>query len=320
MKYLLLTISCLFLFSCSGPIEFEPGSMDDPAVTDPSLDASGEHSADADSVFLVSLVDIPESERSKPVIICAHGFAATTYEWWEFRQYAHSVRGDSVLTSLILLGGHGRSTDAFGESSWEDWGEPILDEYNALVDLGYTNISLAGSSTGGTLIANFLAEGKFTAVPPKYVFMVDALVVPHNKMLTAAPVAQIFVKNAPRNSNETEKRYWYTNRPISTLKELNEISSRVKNRLARGFTLPESTQAIVYKSEVDDAVDPVSAYLMYLGMKESNGDHVDVRMLDSELHVFTQLQSRESEATAADEELQLDTFQEMIDVCIASAQ
>src|SRR5690606_19402656 len=66
---------------------------------------------------------------AKPVIIAAHGFTASTYEWEEFQRYAEA--DGRVLVSRVLLGRHGTDIEDFEAGTWRDWGRPILEEYRA---------------------------------------------------------------------------------------------------------------------------------------------------------------------------------------------
>jgi carboxylesterase len=52
----------------------------------------------------------------------------------------------------VLLDGHGRDYESFKASTWQDWSSAIKREYEKLEALGYTKISIVGSSTGGTLL------------------------------------------------------------------------------------------------------------------------------------------------------------------------
>jgi carboxylesterase len=52
------------------------------------------------------------------------------------------------------LDGHGRDYESFKASTWQDWSSAIKREYEKLEALGYTKISIVGSSTGGTLLLN----------------------------------------------------------------------------------------------------------------------------------------------------------------------
>ena len=111
--------------------------MDGPIVND-SCGLAG------DSTCLVSRrIPHPDSAaKLKPVVIAVHGYTASTAEWEEFRAYAE----DSLHTanvSKVLLGGHGVDIDGFQSSSWQEWGKPILEEYDSLSAKGYQNISFA---------------------------------------------------------------------------------------------------------------------------------------------------------------------------------
>jgi carboxylesterase len=290
---------------CESPVEYEEWWMDSPEVHDPSLNDP--------SYRLSTRPGMTTADRARPVIIAAHGFTASTYEWQEFREHAES--GSRVLVSLVLLGGHGRSVDEFRESGWREWGEPIVAEYQALLALGYTDISLAGSSTGGALILEQLAAGRYSgSQPPRHFFFIDPIVVPGDKNLTLIPLLRHLVGNVTTEGTDEEARHGYSNRPTRALAELYELIGRVRSQLARGVHLPAGASAKVYKTAHDETADPVSALLIHKGLKPGAGGTVHVQMLDSRLHVFTRLQGRNpAVVTEADRQRQLAAFQEMVE-------
>jgi carboxylesterase len=59
-----------------------------------------------------------------------------------------------------------------------------------------------------------------------------------------------------------------------------------------GIVLPTGSKLKIYKSKIDATADPVSAPMLYKGLKTSDGKSVDIEMYDSEIHVFTRLQGR----------------------------
>jgi carboxylesterase len=300
-----LALATLLLAGCGeSPMEFEDWWMDSPSVSDPSLNDPNHR--------LSTRPRMTPADRSRPVIIAVHGFTASTYEWQEFR--AHAEGSSPVLVSLVLLGGHGRSLDDFRGSSWRDWGRPILEEYEALVAQGYTNISLAGSSTGAALILEQLASGHFHGpTAPRQFFFIDPIVVPGEKNLSLIPLMQHIVSHVTSPGTEEEARHWYTNRPAEALAQLNELINRVRAQLARGFQLPAGSGAKVFKTARDRTADPVSALLIHRGLRTSEGEHVEVQMLDSPLHVFTRLAGRNPAlVTGADRQRQDEAFREMI--------
>jgi carboxylesterase len=66
----------------------------------------------------------------------------------------------------------------------------------------------------------------------------------------------------------------------------------------------------IFKSEIDDVADPIAAVLIYRGVQLADGSKPEVRMVDSDLHVFTRLAGREN-VQIRDYANQLAAFQEM---------
>lgn len=270
---------------------------------------------------------IPDSIRAAiPVIIAAHGYTASTFEWLEFRRYAGDVhpykadrdstdtlRNPAVLVSLVLLGGHGQDIADFEKSTWQQWGAPILDEYNALVAKGYRNISLAGASTGCPLILDHLHRNRMDTVPPNRVFFVDPIIVPTAKLLSLVSVLGPIMGNSPADATDKEKPHWYTNRPQETLNELYTLTNLTKNRLEDGITLPKGTLAKVWKAKKDALADPIGALLLYKGLKTSDGNRIAVQMVDTKKHVFTRLAGRNGPVPGdVNYQLQKKAFDEML--------
>jgi carboxylesterase len=298
-----LLLATLLLAACDSPMAWEDDWLDGPEVMDPSLNDPG--------YLLSTRPGTTPADRDRPVIIAAHGFTASTYEWGEFREYAET---DGILVSLVLLGGHGRSVEDFRLSTWREWGEPILAEFDALVAQGYTNISLAGASTGGTLILEQLATGRYRApVQPRNLFLVDPIVVPGDKNLSLIPVLRYLVGHTVSEGTAEEARHWYTHRPTAALAELNTLIGRVRSQLRAGVRLPDGTRSMVYKTSRDRIADPVSALLIHRGVKPGPGGTNEVRMFDSGLHVLIRLRGRDpSSVTAADRDRQREVFDDMI--------
>jgi carboxylesterase len=311
---MLLAAGLLVLGGCGDAMEYEDHWLDGPEVFDPSLN---------DPDYLLSTrPGITAADLTRPVIIAAHGFTASTFEWKEFREYAEAH--SDVLVSLVLLGGHGRTLEEFRESTWDEWGAPILAEYDALRTLGYRNISLAGSSTSAALMLEHLARGRYglqePAIPgqphvstPGHFFFIDPIVLAGDKNLSLLPVLQYLISHTMTPSTEEETPHWYQNRPAEALAQLQALTSQVRRRLASGITLPEGTKAKVYKTTRDETADPVSALLIYRGLRTANGGRVDVEMIESGHHVFTRLRARNpATVSPADVERQQRAFQDMI--------
>lgn len=315
---LALALSLLPLACQINPVECdavcEETWMDGALINDTAL-------TDTAHPYLVSRRQDTLSDSAKavtPVIIAAHGFTASTFEWLELRNYAGDTLGGApgTLVSLVTLGGHGLDLEDFRKSTWREWGAPILEEYEALVELGYRRISIAGSSTGCPLILEHIAAGRFDRQPPVDILLIDPIVSPSAKILSLISVFGPILGNSPGGGNELEKAHWYTNRPAEALDELYTLVNRIKNRLEDGITLPKGTEAKVWKAEKDGSADPIGALLLYKGLKTYSGGRIEVEMVKTSRHVFTRLAGRVVPPATLPQDaydLQKETFDEMLE-------
>lgn len=293
----------LLLLACGKNPVVEDTMLDGDVIFDATL-------YDPASVLIsLSHANPSGADLSKPVIIAAHGYTATTFEWQEFRDWA-DAQGD-ILVSQVLLGGHGRDYESFKASTWKDWKAPILAEYQALHELGFTNINLIGSSTGCPLIVKLLADDAFNDfVTPNEVFLVDPMVIPSNKLLSIISVVGPMLGYTETEITDGTRNYWYTFRPQETLQELMEVASVVRVDLEDGIILPDNTQLKVYKSSRDASADPIGAVMLYKGMELSDGGKIQVEMFDSDRHVMTRLAARD-DLTQSDIDIQLNIFRDV---------
>jgi len=244
------------------------------------------------------------ADKQKNVVIAVHGFSASNFEWLEFHSWARSKT--DVYVSRVLLGGHGRNYEDFRKATWQNWQEPIIDEYNRLRGMGYTKINFITSSTGCPLVLDLVASKKIDTDMLKHIYFIDPIIVPSNKLLPLIPVlGGIIINYSTTQLDEAENGYWYKYRPHQALNELDKITRTSRKKLQKGITLPSGVSLNVYKSEKDGSADPVSAVMIKKGIKGCN-----VNMVNSNLHVFTRLLGRSS-YTNEDKALQLKTFEEI---------
>lgn len=296
--------------------------LDGESLNDYSSDLYRDSANFDSTVRLSTRIPNPDSATlALPVILCVHGFSATTYEWKDFADYVAASnrareregRTDSVLISRVLLGGHGADLADFQKSTWRDWQKPILDEYDTLVARGYRDISLAGSSTACPLMLEAFAADFFKGKPaPREVFFIDPIIVASSKFLSLAPLIGPIVGNVESiGGTPEEKEHWYNNRPAEQLDQLYTLINRVKNRLEDGQKLPKGVRLKVYKARHDNAADPISALYLKKGLTKADGTAIEVEMVDSRIHVFTRLSGRKN-TTHADTTLQQTVFNEMM--------
>lgn len=230
------------------------------------------------------------ADLKKPVIILAHGFSATTFEWQEFKEFSQINK--DFYTSQVLLGAHGRDYADFKNGTWEQWQSPIVEEFNKLSALGYENINIAASSTGCPLVLDMLQKHKIDLAKLRKVYFIDPVVVPSNKTLSLIPAIGPALDYVETTMEKGENGYWYKYRPYQALEQLNEITQLVRKELEEGIVLPNNIQLVVYKSLKDGTADPVSAALLKRGIHKIDGGNIDVVMVNSQLHVFTRLRGR----------------------------
>ncbi len=285
MKIFILLISFCFL-SCNRS----------PSITDQDLDGNVlfDLSLYQPEKYLVSAYKPNPSDQEKqiPVLIAAHGYSASTFEWDELRKYADSVKS-GILISQVLLGGHGRTYEDFKNSTWRDWQASILLEYKKLVQAGYTNISFIGSSTGCPLILNLLYENSLSQIPPNQIILIDPIIIPSNKILSLAGIVGPMIGYTSVDfDSELERKHWYHYRPQETLQELLDIITVVRKELESGIALPPLTDLSIYKSKYDEVADRISGILIYNGIESNTMNSKEIDMVNSHIHVMTRLQGR----------------------------
>jgi carboxylesterase len=303
-KMLSLLMLAAFTLACSSEPTFTEDMLDAGNLFDPSLYKPER--------YLVSkAVPVPTPEQARrPVIIACHGYSATTFEWDEFRAWANG-RADFQL-SQVLLGGHGRSYDDFKKSTWQDWQMAIKEEYELLVKAGYQNISLLGSSTSGPLLLELVSSGYFANRPaPRNLLLIDPIVIPSDKSLSLIAIFGPMLGYVETKQSADEDKVYYHFRPQETLQQLQRLLTKVRKDLEEGITLPDACALKVYKSTKDPAADPVSAVLIYKGVRMANGTSVEVQLVESDLHVYTRLNLRDG-VTTHDQQNQTAAFTDIV--------
>jgi carboxylesterase len=271
---------------CNKTPAIEDHMLDGGIVFDPSINNPEE--------FLISAKypNPTASDLEKHIIIAAHGYTASTFEWSEFREWSQDP---NYRISQLLLDGHGRDYESFKASKWEDWLRALTREYELLESLGYQKISFVGSSTGSTLILELLRSGYFdNRLTPKNIFLIDPIIVPSEKLQSIVGIIGPMIVFAESDASMEKDQYWYRFKPVETIKELNELMKKVKNGLQDGFTVSNDTYMKVFHSKHDPTANSLSSVLIYKGLTHANGSNIDVQIMDSDIHVFTRLKLRES--------------------------
>lgn len=297
----ILAVVCM---ACGKEPEITAEMLDGQTIFDPSLYEPEKY------LLSYALPDPTPGHAQKPVIIACHGYTATTFEWNEFREYLGGR--EDVYLSQVLLGGHGRSYNEFKESDWKEWQQAITEEYSRLEQAGYKNINLLGASTSCALFIELLASDYFKGRQvPQNILLVDPIVIPSNKTLSLVGIVGPMLGYLETIQTAEEDKVYYHFRPQETLQELQDLINIVREELEDGIRLPENCSLKVYKSKKDPTADPVSAVLIYKGIKTFEGSSIETEMAESDLHVFTRLALRDA-VTAKDIENQQQAFEDII--------
>lgn len=297
-----LFLAIVLFAGCSDAPEINDSLLDGNVIFDPSLYAPEE--------YLVSAkYPTPSSEDlEKHILIASHGYSASTFEWQEFVDW--SADADYRVSSL-LLDGHGRTYSDFKASKWEDWRAAIIREFESLENLGYTKISFVGSSTSGALLLELMESGYFDShIKPKNIFLVDPIVVPTAKLQTIVDIVGPMLVYLEVDQSAEEDKYWYRFRPYQTINELNKVIQKVRKGLEKGITAPSGTYIKSFHSKYDPTASTTSTVLIHKGLRLSDGNKIEVQIMDSEIHVFTRLTLRPG-VTLLERVNQLDAFTQM---------
>lgn len=287
IRKIIIFLPLLMLAACNPQPDIDDATMlDGTQINDLSLYNP------EDYLVSLALPNPTEAQKNTPVLIAAHGYSASTFEWDELQEFAR--QDGSFLVSQVLLGGHGRDFSDFKAARWQDWQSSIRDEYRRLRAAGFTNLSLVGSSTGAPLIVHLFTNGFFEVNgAPNEVFLIDPIVVSGNKTLVLVELLGPVLGYTTTDLDEGEKGKWYVYRPQESLRQLMALIDLTRKNLEKGITLTPGTRLKIYKSEIDRTADPVSAVMLHKGLRTATGAKVEVEMIPSDLHVFTRLRGRD---------------------------
>lgn len=225
-----------------------------------------------------------DSQKAGKVVILAHGYTASTYEMQAAESHLESK---GYLVSNVLLGGHGTDIADFEKSNWKTWGAPVLKEYEDLVKLGFTDISIVGASTGGALVLEMLGTKRFALAPKKVVLVAPLVYFRDRNIAFAGALEWLGAKSSPKSMGQNATGNWYKDRPIGTLKSLVDLTEIVKGQLRAGIPLDATTKALIIQSDQDPTVDPSSATTVLKGLQGTTSlyaihsqQHVPIRPPD----------------------------------------
>jgi len=139
----------------------------------------------------------------------------------------------------------------------------------------------------------------------KKIFLIDPIIIPSNKTLSLVNSIGPALGYTSSEMEKGENGFWYKYKPYEALSELNTLTQLVRKKLEKGLNseIPIET----FKSDKDNAADPLSAVLIEKGLRGS----CTTNIIPSKLHVFTRLIGRNNYSTE-DYNIQQKTFNQFL--------
>ncbi len=264
------------------PVYYEDDWLESDTTIDPAIH-------DVQLRVSTRLLSPTQEQKQQPVCVLVHGFSASSFELEAFKA-SILAKDPTVLFSTIVMGGHGRSYDAFKSASYHDWIQPIIDEVSTLNDQGFQDIRLFGVSAGAAGIVHLILNGELKHTPIRQVVLMDPYILPTNKTLYLVPVLKYVITNTRlEDIRSIGTQNWYTNRPASALHELLKLVKSVQHDLTTydGKIVPPMT---IYTANNDPTADTkgVDMVLDALG-----SDVVTIKRYDSDRHVIIEPTSKD---------------------------
>lgn len=189
------------------------------------------------------------SDSNSTGILLIHGFTGSP---WEMRDIGLHMAQENACSLGIRLPGHGTSADDLATRSYEEWLTAVEEGYLHLANK-YDRVVGVGLSTGALLLL---------AAAEKLPFAGLALLSPYLKMrqymAPFAGILQHFIKFNRRAVDAGVSPYYYQDRPLAGVHQINRLIRRVRNRLEK-INCP----ALIASAAGDITVNSESAITLY---------------------------------------------------------
>ena len=194
-------------------------------------------------------------EKTPLSVVYVHGFSATRQETAPLSDSLAKRWGANLF--YTRLSGHGRSGDAMGEATVDDW----LEDASEALDIGRRigeRVVLIGTSTGGTLVTWLATQPEtqdlagMILISPNFwprAENVELLLWPYGALIGKA-VQGKYVEWEP--ANEGHAMYWTNRYPVTAAVELMRLVKFVDELPLQTVSVP----TLVVYSPDDQVVDP----------------------------------------------------------------
>jgi carboxylesterase len=207
-------------------------------------------------------------------VLVLHGFTGSPQS---MRPWAEYLAEAGLTVRLPLLPGHGRTWQEMNKTSWHDWYGTVRDELAQLRERCST-VFVMGLSMGGALALRLAEEYPDIAG----LVLVNPAIISADRRLKLLPVLRRVVSSVRGIGSDIKKdgvqELAYTRVPLQALTSMHRAWPVVLADLER-ITCP----VLVYRSETDHVVEPLSCELLAARIRNRYTEHV----LTDSYHVAT---------------------------------
>lgn len=189
------------------------------------------------------------------VALLIHGFTGSPSE---FRRLGYYLNDQGYTVKAILLPGHGTTPEDMIQTGFRDWWRCVKDEFNQLMDAGYSHVIPIGHSMGGLLSLKLAME----ETVPGVVTLATPIHLGTRKLIFAAWI-QFFVKYVSKRrpagwENMVNESLAYDRTPVPCVVHFRKLLFHVKKKLDR-----VNVPLFIAQGELDRAALPASAPYIY---------------------------------------------------------
>src|SRR5690625_4374090 len=213
-------------------------------------------------------------------VLLLHGFTGHSAD---VRMLGRYLQKKGYTSHAPIYRGHGLAPEALIESTPEEWWEDVLKAYDHLLELGYSEIAVAGLSMGGALGLKLTYSRTVKAVIP----MCTPMFFDNDKQLTAG--FTLFSKQYKQLERKTEEQIE---------QEVNDILAHSTNLFKKIETFINDinkqidliyTPTFVVQARRDQMINPKSANYIYDHVET---EHKEIKWYEESGHVITLDQER----------------------------